>query len=37
MVVTIDCGDTADIHPANKRIVGERLAIAARAIAYKEK
>jgi sialate O-acetylesterase len=37
MVVTIDCGDTADIHPTNKKPVGERLALAARAIAYKEK
>jgi sialate O-acetylesterase len=37
MVVTIDCGDTTDIHPTNKKPVGERLALAARALAYEEK
>ncbi len=37
MVVTVDCGDSADIHPANKKPVGERLALAAQAIAYKQK
>jgi sialate O-acetylesterase len=36
MVVTIDCGDAADIHPANKKPVGGRLALAARALAYQE-
>ena len=37
MVVTTDCGDSADIHPNHKQPVGERLALAARALAYKEK
>ncbi len=37
MVVTTDCGDTADVHPDNKLVVGERLALAARALAYKER
>ena len=36
MVVTIDCGDANDIHPANKEPVGARLALAARAVAYRE-
>lgn len=37
MAVTTDCGDSADIHPAFKQPVGQRLALAARALAYKEK
>jgi len=37
MVVTVDCGDARDIHPANKKPVGERLALAAEALAYKQK
>lgn len=36
MVVTTDCGDALDIHPADKEPVGVRLALAARALAYKE-
>jgi sialate O-acetylesterase len=34
MVVTTDCGDAKDIHPARKEPVGARLALAARAKAY---
>lgn len=37
MAVTIDCGDSADIHPSWKQPVGARLALAARALAYGEK
>ncbi len=37
MAVTIDLGEWNDIHPDNKKDVGERLALAARALAYKEK
>lgn len=36
MIVTIDCGDADDIHPAHKQPVGARLALAARALAYGE-
>jgi sialate O-acetylesterase len=37
MVVTTDCGDSADIHPTFKQPVGNRLHLAARALAYNEK
>ena len=36
MVVITDHGDANDVHPAEKEPVGDRLALAARAIAYKE-
>ena len=34
MAVTIDIGDPIDIHPTNKKDVGDRLALAAEKIAY---
>ncbi|WP_437392493.1 sialate O-acetylesterase [Olivibacter sp. SA151] len=34
LIVTTDCGDAMDIHPTNKKPVGERLALAAHALAY---
>ena len=34
VAVTIDIGDSTDIHPRNKLDVGDRLATAARAVAY---
>jgi sialate O-acetylesterase len=34
MAVTIDAGEWNDIHPLEKKIVGERLAFAARKLAY---
>ncbi len=36
MAVTVDVGDPNNIHPADKESVGERLALAARALAYHE-
>jgi sialate O-acetylesterase len=36
MAVTIDVGDATDIHPARKEPVGQRLALAARALSYGE-
>ncbi len=36
MAVTVDVGDAADIHPVKKQPVGERLALAARALVYGE-
>lgn len=36
MVVAIDLGEWNDIHPDNKKDVGERLALAAQKTAYKE-
>lgn len=37
MTVINDCDDSVDVHPGNKQPVGERLSLAARAIAYGEK
>ena len=37
MTVTTDVGDAKDIHPRKKEPVGQRLALAARALAYGEK
>jgi hypothetical protein len=36
LAVTIDVGDRTDVHPPQKAVVGERLALAARALAYGE-
>jgi sialate O-acetylesterase len=37
MAVTVDVGDAENIHPRQKEPVGQRLALAARALAYGEK
>jgi sialate O-acetylesterase len=37
MAVTTDVGNATDIHPTSKEPVGQRLALAARALAYGEK
>jgi sialate O-acetylesterase len=37
MVVTIDAGEWNDIHPDNKKTVGDRVALAAWKLAYNEK
>lgn len=37
MAVTVDVGDARDIHPTRKEPVGQRLALAGRALAYGEK
>lgn len=37
MAVAIDLGEWNDIHPGNKKPIGERLALAARRIAYGDK
>jgi len=36
MVVITDCGESNNIHPRNKKTVGERLAAAARGMVYGE-
>ena len=36
MAVTIDVGEANDLHPQNKKTVGERLALCAQFLAYQE-
>jgi len=36
MAVTIDCGEWNDLHPIDKKRVGERLALCARRLVYKQ-
>ena len=36
LVVTIDTGEANDLHPENKKPIGQRLALAAQALAYGE-
>ena len=36
MAVSIDAGTPGDIHPRNKRIIADRLSLAARALVYGE-
>ncbi len=36
MAVSIDAGESNDLHPSNKDEIGKRLALAARALIYKE-
>ncbi len=36
MAVTLDIGDPHNVHPPDKKTVGHRLALAARAVAYRE-
>jgi len=36
MAVTIDCGEWNDLHPIDKKSVGERLALCARRLVYKQ-